>query len=95
MTNADDEIFMIEFFHTNKLAMMTMILKYVCDWFNQHWVNLHTFSLRFIQIYLKLSHLIRNYLAEEEKYKFNYFDPLICNYLAKQAKNSIRAIDYW
>jgi hypothetical protein len=86
-------------FRIKKLAMMTMILKCVYNWFNQRWVNLRTFSLRFIQIYLKLSHLmenylakqerkvpwweiilqnkngflIRNYLAEREKYKFHYF----------------------
>jgi hypothetical protein len=35
-------------FRENKLAMMTMILKYVGDWFDQHWVDLRTFNLRFI-----------------------------------------------
>jgi hypothetical protein len=47
---------------------MTIILKYVCDWFNQHWDNLCTFYLRFIQIYLKLSPLNENYLAEQERF---------------------------
>jgi hypothetical protein len=50
---------------------------------------------------------MKNYLAEQEgflnkklscrvreKYKFNHFDPLMCNYLAEQEKNSIHAIDY-
>jgi hypothetical protein len=54
-------------FCINKLAMMTMILKCVHDWFNQRWVNLHTFILRFIHIHLKLSPLMRNYLAEQER----------------------------
>jgi hypothetical protein len=53
-------------FHVNKLPMMTMILKYVYDWFNQHWVNLCTFHFRFIQFYLKLSPLMENYLVEQE-----------------------------
>jgi hypothetical protein len=35
-------------FRIDKLVMMTIILKYVCNWFDQHWVNLHTFHLRFI-----------------------------------------------
>jgi hypothetical protein len=75
-------------FRINKLEMMTTILKYVCDWFNQHWVNIRTFHLRFIQIYLKLSFLMENYLTEQEKYKFHYLksNPLMWNYLAEQKK---------
>jgi hypothetical protein len=50
-------------FRVNKLAMMTMILKYVDDWFDQRWIDLRTIT---IQFYLKLSPLMENYLAEQE-----------------------------
>jgi hypothetical protein len=62
-------------FHENKLAMMTMILKYVGDWFGQRWVDLRIFNLKFIwnwapwwEIILqgKKGSLIENYLTEEE-----------------------------
>jgi hypothetical protein len=117
-------------FRINKLAMMTIILTYVCDWFNQRWVNLCTFHLRFIWNYVlngklscrgrkfplweiilqskkgpwweiilqgKKGSLIRNYRAEQEKYKFHYLksNPLMWNYLAEQEKNIIHTIDHW
>jgi hypothetical protein len=41
--------------------------------------------------------LIKNYLAEQENYKFQYLksNPLMWNYLTEQEKNSIYAVDYW
>jgi hypothetical protein len=79
-------------FHINKLPMMTMILKYVCDWFNHRWVNLCTFYLRFIHFYLKLSPLMGNHLAEQEKVPWleiilqSKKGSLIRYYIAKQEK---------
>jgi hypothetical protein len=52
-------------FRVNNLAMITMILKYVSDWFDQRWVDLRTIT---IQFYLKLSPLMENYLAEQERF---------------------------
>jgi hypothetical protein len=48
--------------------MMTIILKYVCDWFDQRWVNLHTFYWYLFRFIWKKDLLMRNYLAEQEMF---------------------------
>jgi hypothetical protein len=45
----------------------------------------------------KKNSLMRNYLAEHEKYKFHYlkWNLLMWNYLVEQEKNIIHVVDHW